>query len=270
MPNQPIHQIDLGMVHFENVHHLRLRHIPEATFAMGSNEKEKAFLKEDPIHPVKLSEYYIGIYPVTQALWKAVMGQDNNPSRFEEDDKPVEQVSWEDIMGTEDKAGFLQKLNKLTETSRPAGFEYRLPTEAQWEYAARAEKDYEYAGGNKLKEVAWYHLNSHGETKDVGLKEPNDFGLYDMSGNVFEWCLDKTNGFGEHDFYQKCYKEAQENGKAYVLNPCCEEAQFRVIRGGSWDDYPQYCRVSYRDFYPPTARTYNVGFRLVLSFQLDG
>lgn len=140
---------------------------------MGIEEKESLLGIEYPIHQVKLSAYYIGKYPVTQGLWKSVMGEDHNPAYYRGDKRPVESVSWHDAQA------FIQKLNALS------GKTYDLPTEAQWEYAARGgrrSRGYRYAGSNKLKEVGWYYNNSHRETKDVGLKYPNELGLYDMSG----------------------------------------------------------------------------------------
>jgi sulfatase modifying factor 1 len=239
----------------------RLRYLPETIFAMGSENTKAAFRKESPIHKVKLSPYYIGEYPVTQAVWTAVMGAENNLSNFVGEKRPVEKVSWEDIVGTEDKSGFLHRLNELTKETRPEGFLYWLPTEAEWENAARAGKDYEYAGSNKLKEVAWFDKNSHQETKNVGQKKANDFGLFDMSGNVREWCHD----YRSNEFYQECEDEAKKNGLGYVENPYCEKGRGRVIRGGSWHNMPQYCRVSYRRTYHPSSRYHNLGFRLVLS-----
>ena len=145
---------------------------------MGS-EDEEAYDDEKPVHEVVLSDFYIGKFPVTQALWNAVLK--DYPSFFNGDSRPVERVSWEDTQV------FIKKLNELT------GRAYRLPTEAEWEYAARGgrqSKGYKYAGSNKLKEVGWYWENTHFETKAVGLKYPNELGIYDMSGNVREWCQD--------------------------------------------------------------------------------
>lgn len=132
-----------------NGHTFRLRHLPGGIFDMGSYETEKTIGRENPIHRVELSPFYIGEYPVTQALWKAVMDPDHNPSGFIGDSRPVEQVSWVDIVeGDKDDSGqpaFLQKLNEWTKTSRPKGYVYRLPTEAEWEYAARGGEPYESA-----------------------------------------------------------------------------------------------------------------------------
>ena len=134
----------------------------------------------EPIHRVTLTnDYYLGKYEVTQALWKTVMG--NNPSFFKEDNNPVEQVSWDDCQI------FIEKLNALT------GFHFRLPTEAEWEYAesgGRKSRGYRYSGSNTLGDVAWHNGNSGSKTHTVGTKQPNELGIYDMTGNVAEWCQD--------------------------------------------------------------------------------
>jgi len=256
-----------------NGHTFRLRYLPGGVFDMGSKETERAIGKESPIHKVELSPFYIGEYPVTQALWKAVMGADNNPSRFIGDNRPVEQVSWTDIVegnkGDDSQLAFLQKLNKWTEATRPPGYEYRLPTEAEWEYAARGSGQirtdaarggdtYEYAGSDQLKEVGWFSKNSHGETKAVGLKRSNGFQLHDMSGNVREWCKDIYS----HTFYKECHEQ-----QGTVKDPLCdgEVPRRRVIRGGSWGHDALLCRVSCRNNWHPTSRSYGVGFRLVLA-----
>jgi len=241
-----------------NGYPFRLRYLPGGLFEMGSNETKLAFGKESPIHKVELSPFYIGEYLVTQALWKTVMGADHNPSRFVGDDRPVEQVSWIDIVeGNQEQSAFMQRLNQQTNERRPGGFMYRLPTEAEWEYAARGGDTYEYAGSDLLKAVGWYWGNSHRETKAVGLKQPNSYGLYDMSGNVREWCMDKYSD----SFYQAC----QDQG--IIKDPICkdENAQNRVFRGGSWSFSPQNCRVSSRDDWHPALRNDFVGFRLVLA-----
>ena len=249
--------------HTETINHhtFRMRYLPGGIFDMGSNETEKAIGKESPIHKVELSPFYIGEYPVTQALWKAVMGEDNNPSKFIGDCRPVERVSWIDIVegnqGDNGKPAFLQELNEFTATTRPSGYAYRLPTEAEWEYAARGDEPYEYAGSDQLKEVGWYSANSHSETKAVGLKRPNGFQLYDISGNVREWCMDNYS----NSFYQECHDQG------LVKDPLCEEetARYRVHRGGSWGISPRLCRVSFRSHRHPSNRNFGVGFRLVLA-----
>lgn len=216
------------------------------SFRMGSEDQE-GYDDEKPIHEVELSGFYIGKFPVTQALWKAVMK--DNPSFFTGDSRPVESVSWE---GAQE---FIQKLNGLT------GKSYRLPTEAEWEYAARGgrqSKGYKFAGGNKLKEVGWYWEDTHFETKAVGLKYPNELGLYDMSGNVWEWCQD----WFDENYYEECHKQGTvENPKGPA------EGSTRVLRGGSWSNVPQGCRCAYRLTYAPRYRLSFAGFRLALPFQ---
>lgn len=203
---------------------LHLVFVEGGTFEMGSND----FDDEKPIHQVKLSSFWLGRYPVTQAQWKTVM-QGENPSRFVGDNRPVERVSWEDI----DKA-FLPALKS------EFGIIAKLPSEAQWEYAARggiARAKFTYAGSDDLHEVGWYRDNSHRETKPIGLKKPNGLGLYDMSGNVWEWCNDLYSSGGS----------------------------FRVIRGGSWNSNAIYCHVAFRNGSPPSLPLMNVGFRLCCS-----
>lgn len=160
------------------------------TFTMGaSDDDEEAYYNEKPAHEVTLSSYSIGETEVTQALWLAVMG--SNPSRFTGDlTRPVECVSWNDCQA------FIIKLNQLT------GKTFRLPTEAEWEIAARGGNEsmgYKYAGGNDINEVAWYRGNSSSKTHPVATKAPNELGLYDMSGNVFEWCSDWYDSYTDAD-----------------------------------------------------------------------
>ena len=217
-------------------------------FAMGSEDSD-AYDWEKPVHQVKLDGFCIGKYPATQALWKAVMGEENNPSFFQGNKRPVDSVSWEDTQV------FIKKLNELT------GKGYRLLTEAEWEYAARGgnrSRGYKYAGGNKLKEVGWYEENSHGETKAVGQKKPNELGLYDMSGNVREWVEDHWNAD---------YQGAPADGSAWVDR---EQGVARVFRGGGWNSYAWNCRVSSRHSTFPPYRNFTVGFRLGLSLQPAG
>ncbi len=223
-------------------------------FDMGSNEGDS---KEKPVHRVTLSEYYIGQTEVTQAQWRTVMG--NNPSYFKDcDDCPVEDVTWDDVQL------FLQKLN-----ARSGGARYRLPTEAEWEYAARGgvqSRGTRYAGSNNVDEVAW-RSSYDGGTHPVKGKRANELGLYDMSGNVWEWCA---------DWYGSDYYAASTS-----FNPTgpSTSGYFRVLRGGSWcdalheqnnngsqPDFSAYCSVTFRNFEGPDYRTYCVGFRLARTF----
>ncbi len=212
-------------------------------FQMGSKDEE-AFEDEQLVHQVQVPDFYLGKYPVTQALWKAVMGGDNNPSNFQGDNRPVERVSWEDAHE------FLKKLNELTNQT------YRLPTESEWEYAAcggTKSQGFKYAGSNKLKDVGWYDKNSYGETKPVGLKYPNELGLYDMSGNVYEWIEDDWHGN---------YDGAPTDGTAWLA---VDRGSDRVVRGGGWGDGARGCRVSCRGNTGATGRGNDLGFRLALS-----
>lgn len=188
--------------------------------------------------PTTLTDYYINKYLVTQAEWVAVTG--NNPSNFKGDDRPVECVSWHDAQE------FISKLNQLT------GRAFRLPTEAQWEYAARGgnqSRGFEYAGSNNLHEVGWFSENSGRQTQPVGRKKANELGLYDMSGNLWEWCSDWYGGF---------------DNKA-VTNPTgASSGSSRVLRGGSWLYDAGSCRSAYRSGGTPADRYYFYGFRLAL------
>ena len=182
---------------------------------------------------------------VTQALWKALM-KSGNPSRFKGDTRPVEWISWDETRK------FIKALNNA------ASRVYRLPSEAEWEYAARGRKyseDYLYAGSDKLSEVGWYNKNSRSETRDVGQLLPNELGIYDLSGNVWEWC---------EDDYHKNYEGAPADGSAWVDHP--QRGAHRVIRGGSWVYDAQHCRISSRHNRSPGGRhDGGIGFRLVLS-----
>ena len=213
------------------------------TFRMGATSEQgaDAYYYEKPVHSVTLSDYYIGKYEVTQAQWEAVMG--SNPSHFtgfEGDNRPVEWVSWEDIQK------FIAKLNQKT------GKTYRLPTEAEWEYAARGgnkSQGYKYAGSNEIGEVAWYKENSGNKTHPVGQKQPNELGLYDMTGNVWEWCQD---WYGDYSSASRTDPTGPASGSS------------RVLRGGCWWYIAGYCRVSYRIHDYPSVRSGIFGFRLVL------
>ncbi|MEL6356170.1 MAG: formylglycine-generating enzyme family protein, partial [Bacteroidota bacterium] len=198
-----------------------------------------------------VSAFYLAEYPVTQGLWEAVYARlteeekeqiPANPSHFTGLRHPVENVSWDEA------SAFCKALVRLT------GQAYRLPTEAEWEYAARCGKrDKLYSGSSHLEEVGWYEGNNIETTMPVGLMAPNEWGLYDLSGNVDEWCA---------DHYAENYRHTPRDGKAQVSS---DPAAQRVLRGGSWGDYAWGCRSAnrFRDW--PDYRSINLGFRLALS-----
>ena len=205
---------------------------------MGSNDGST---DEKPVHSVTLNNFYIGKTEVTQMQWRDVMG--NAPSSFKNCyNCPVENVSWDDVQK------FIVKLNQKT------GKTYRLPTEAEWEYAARGgnkSKGYKYSGNDKIDQVAWYASNSENKTHPVGQKQANELGIYDMSGNVWEWCSDWYGSY-EYDW------------NSTISNPQGQPTgSYRVSRGGSWNYNPQDCRASRRSGGTPADRSGNRGFRLV-------
>ena len=213
------------------------------TFMMGatSEQESDAFDWEKPAHRVTLSDFYIGKYEVTQAQWGAVMG--SNPSKFKGNDLPVERVSWEDCQA------FIRKLNERT------GLRFRLPTEAEWEYAARGgnqSRGYKYSGSDAIDKVAWYSGKSGKSTNSVGRKRANELGLYDMSGNVFEWCSD---WYGDYSSSSQTNPTGPSSGDR------------RVYRGGCWLLNEWNCRVSDRLCGFSKYRDYNLGLRLVLSVE---
>jgi len=222
-------------------------YISAGSFLMGSEEDDsQAYADERTQHQVTITQpFYIGKYPITQEQYEAVMG--NNPSYFLKGGKyPVEYVSWHDAQE------FCQKLSNLTEKT------YRLPSESEWEYAAKAGTQTNYYYGDDespLGEYAWYEDNSNDQTQPVGQKKPNKWGLYDMLGNVWEWC--------EDDWHSN-YKGAPNDGRAWIDNDNRSQLEYRTIRGGSWGSYSRYCRCANRDFNFPARRLNDFGFRVVL------
>ena len=209
------------------------------TFRMGATSEQgsDAYGNEKPVHSVTLSSFYIGKTEVTQALWKAVMG--SNPSCWKGDNLPVECVSWNDCQE------FIRKLNALT------GLNFRLPTEAEWEFACRGgnnSRGYKYSGSNYIDNVAWYRDNSGDKTHPVATKSPNELGIYDMSGNVNEWC---------NDWYGGYTSGRQTNPKGPY------DGSRRVLRGGSWN-IARDCRSSLRCHGGSTIRINFLGMRLAL------
>ena len=216
--------------------------VEAGTFMMGAtSEMKDPYSDEKPVHQVTLTnDYYMGKYEVTQALWQAVMG--SNPSNFKGDNLPVEMVSWNDCQE------FISKLNSLT------GRKFRLPTEAEWEYAARGGKKsrgYQYSGSRKISDVAWYDRNSGSKTHPVGTKQANELGIYDMSGNVWEWCSD---WYGSYSSSSQTNPTGSDSGTG------------RVNRGGSFFDPARDCRTSFRStLVTSDIRSDVLGLRLVLS-----
>ena len=212
----------------------RMRWCWPGRFLMGSPEDEPGRYGDEVQHKVVLTTgFWLGETPVTNALWVAVMG--HNPSNYAGPQRPVETVSWEEAQR------FCARLTQLH-----SGLHPRLPTEAQWEYAARAGTTTPHYG--VVDEVAWYAGNSDGETHPVGLKQPSDWGIFDMLGNVYEWCADHTNLVR--------YETAEQR------DPQNTEGSLRVIRGGSWSDDARYVRAAYRSAYEPDIQDTGLGFRL--------
>jgi formylglycine-generating enzyme required for sulfatase activity/uncharacterized caspase-like protein len=206
------------------------------TFMMGSDK----YNSEKPIHAVTLSNFYMGKYPVTQAQWQKIMG--NNPSHFKGQDLPVESVSWFDCQE------FCKKITEKT------GRTFRLPTEAEWEYAARGgnqSEGFEYSGSNNVEEVAWYDENLDSTTHPVGKKKPNELGIYDLSGNVWEWC---------EDVWHAKYKGAPTDGTAWLKNGT---ENYHVLRGGAWCDEKDHARIANRYFLSSDSSGRDIGFRVI-------
>jgi formylglycine-generating enzyme required for sulfatase activity len=225
---------------------LEMVSLPAGEFLMGSPDSDPdARDNEKPQHLVKVNSFAIGKYPVTQAQYEAVMGK--NPSHFQNNPQnPVENVSWNDAQA------FCQKLSQIT------GKTYLLPTEAEWEYACRAGTTTRYYFGddaNQLGNDAWYNRNSQKTTHPVGQKQPNAWGLYDMSGNVWEWC--------EDDWHDN-YIGAPKDGSAWLIKNDNRSQSLKCPRGGSWYTDPDYCRSAYRNSYDRRGYgNYSLGFRVV-------
>ncbi|TRU66844.1 MAG: serine/threonine-protein kinase pkn1 [Microcystis viridis Mv_BB_P_19951000_S69D] len=225
---------------------LEMVSLPAGQFLMGSSERDN----EKPPHQVKVNSFAIGKYPVTQAQYQAVMG--TNPSHFKNNPQnPVEKVSWNDAQA------FCQKLSQIT------GKTYRLPTEAEWEYACRAGTTTRYYFGddaNQLGDYAWYSGNSGNKTHPVGQKKPNAWGLYDMSGNVWEWCEDNRH---------ENYIGAPEDGSAWLINNDNRSQSSKCPRGGSWCNNPDICRSAYRyDLFRRDNYDFS-GFRVVWYLRIN-
>ncbi len=233
LPNysERIDNIDIPMIYVEG-----------GSFIMGCNavNEQVCMTDELPTHGVTLDSFYIGKTEITQKQWRAVMGRNPAGLFFGScDDCPVENVSWDDIQI------FLRRLNKKT------GKTYRLPTEAEWEFAARGgnkSANYRYSGSNTLEDVAWSRRNSTEKTNPVATKKPNELGIYDMTGNVWEWCS---------DYFGRYASAMQTNPNNLRFEP------LRVLRGGSWSNKEADCRIPYRNHGEPTYRYGDEGFRIV-------
>ena len=227
---------------FTNSIGMQLKLIPAGTFSMGSANGDS---DEGPVHEVTITKpYYLGVYEVTNAQWQAVMG--DVPSEWKDADRPVESVSWDKA------AAFCEALSALP-AERQAGRVYRLPTEAEWEYACRAGTTTAYSFGDEeslLGDFAWFDDNSGRQTHPVGQKRPNGWGLYDMHGNVWEWCSD-------------WYGDYAAGAVRDPVGPA--SGSDRVLRGGSWYDSASLCRSAFRIRFYPSYRFSNLGFRLALS-----
>ena len=219
---------------------MKLAYIPAGDFNMGSPPKEKGRQDDELLHKVEITRpFRIGTTEVTQAQWRTVMG--SNPSNFTGDDLPVEKVSWKNAVAF---------CKKLSETE---GKTYRLPTEAEWEYACRAGVSGPFAGTGQIDDMAWYDENSQEQSHTVATKTPNAWGLFDMHGNVSEWCS---------DYYNSDYPEAN------ITNPIGPlEGKYRVIRGGSWGYFEPSCRCAARSSAPPSYQLKQTGLRIVMEVE---
>ncbi len=228
---------------------MELAYLAPGSFQMGSINGGYETL----VHTVRFSQgYWMGKYEVTQQQYESIMG--NNPSKCQGASNPVERISWNDCVSF---------CKKLTDQERradrlPEDYEYRLPTEAEWEYAARGGsrgRDTNYAGSDSIDSVAWYDDNCGRKTHPVGQKQANELGLYDMSGNVWEWCLDSCN------VGKIVITDSYRDG---IVDPFCSTGSFRVTRGGCWSFDASLCSVAWRDGYAPTTTSSDIGFRVVL------
>jgi len=221
---------------------LEMVKVEPGSFTMSKRDGEN-FGSEVEHSKALTKAFYIGKYEVTQAQYEAVMG--NNPSYFKGSNRPVEQVCWYEAMS------FCEKMNQYA----PKGWKFTLPTETQWEFAARGgnrSKGYKYSGSNNLDDVGWYDSNSGDTTHEVGGKTPNELGLYDTSGNVNEWCLDNWQSNSDEtcaEFYRPYHDE---------------DGSYRVFRGGGWRSLAEFCRSALRSGWSPGSRNSYIGFRLAL------
>ena len=226
------------------------------TFTMGNKEHENNNIISDeiPPHTVTLSDFYISQYEITQDIWVTVMG--SNPSFFLGDSLPVDNISFSEAIQ------FAFKLSEMT------GFTYRLPTEAEWEYAAKGgykSENYKYPGGDNIEEVGWTKINSQKTTHQVGLKKPNELGIYDMCGNVYEWCSDM---YGEYSSEDAINPTGATNYSTKIFSNNSWEVSVgavsnHVIRGGSWTNSSKNCYTTKRESKSSNHKRYNYGVRIV-------
>ena len=234
--------------------------------AFEMSRKDDANWSDEKPHRVELkNDFYIGRTEVTQAQWKAVMGSD--PACFKDDDRPIEMVTWDEAMA------FCAKLNELK--LAPEGYKFTLPTETQWEYAAAGgveKRGCKYSGSDELDEIGWYGDSGKGKDKDknasaqvkgethpVAGKKPNELGIYDMSGNVWEWCLDDYSGDSSQTRAEERLVISGTSKKGEKVF-----CQYRTVRGGSWSKGARFCRVAARSYYNANSRYNFLGFRVVL------
>ena len=236
---------------------LEMKRCPAGTFMMGSPDTELNHAEDEVQHSVTISnDFYIGVYEVTNEQYKAIMGTTTSQLNLE-DKFPVESISWDSI---NDKNGFIAKLNDKFSSYLPSGYKFSLPTEAQWEYACRAgtQSQLNYVEDNtknyddavNVGAVAWYSDNSGGTTHEVGKKKANAWGLYDMHGNILEWCLDSTSG--------------EPFGSKAVTDPLGTTGPYKIMRGSAWKLDAIMCRLAHRFGADPSKFSNFVGFRLAL------
>ncbi len=229
---------------------VQMVYVKGGQFFRGCDDREyrgAEFDNERPVHRVSVSSFAISKYEITQGQWRTLMGilppayNGKDYVNKECDDCPIVMVNYDDIQK------FIKKLN-----DKYPGKNYRLPTELEWEFAARGGKyseKYKFAGSNKLKDVAWYGVQN-GATHPIGKKEPNELGIYDMSGNVMEW----TTDWYDPNYYRTTIDASDPKGP--------EKGEKKVVRGGSYFDDADVCRTTYRSRYAPTTRRWDLGFRL--------
>jgi formylglycine-generating enzyme required for sulfatase activity len=235
-----------GSVVVDSPHNIEMVYVPAGSFMMGAENADD----EMPVHEVSLDSFYVGKYEITQRQWREVMG--TNPSTYTGEDHPIESVSWDDAQA------FAQILSERT------GRRYRLPTEAEWEYAARAGSVTDFHFGDDtlaLAEYAWFRGNSGGTTHPVGLKQPNAWGLHDVAGNVWEWCQD----WWDPEYYERSpsHNPLNETPYLYTSLETGESFSARVARGGSYRGIPAGSESAHRHGGKQDIKRSHVGFRVV-------